>query len=214
MRLLARAFGFAVLVAGAMLPIASQSQVVPAAKGGGSQINVYGLYALVKTDFNATFNYPPGNVPPPTNASKGWNNGFSAGADFRLGRLSFGQPALGIRFTYTDGNYGSQRTFEFGPEMHYIYRRFRPYGDFLIGPGNITYKTGQTDNSIVSEFGGGVDYHKNRKLKFRLVDFQYQFWDLGTHYYPPGTLPGVPGTSVDTKLNPYSLSFGLLIRVR
>ena len=50
--------------------------------------------------------------------------------------------------------------------MHYIYRRFRPYGDFLIGPGNITYKTGQTDNSIVYEFGGGVDYHKNPKTKF------------------------------------------------
>ena len=45
----------------------------------------------------------------------------------------------------------------FGPEVHYIYKRFRPYGDFMIGPGNITYRTGQTDNSIVYEFGGGVE---------------------------------------------------------
>ncbi len=102
----------------------------------------------------------------------------------------------------------------FGPELHYIYKRFRPYGDFMIGPGNITYRTGQTDNSIVYQFGGGVDYHKNRSLNFRMVDFQYQFWDLGNHYYPPGFLPGQPGVYVDTKLKPYTLSFGVLIRVR
>ena len=78
----------------------------------------------------------------------------------------------------------------FGPELHYIYRKFRPYGDFMIGPGNITYHSGQTDNSIVYELGGGVDYHKNRTLNFRMIDFQYQFWDLGNHYYPPGLLPG------------------------
>jgi hypothetical protein len=197
-----------------MLPIASHAQVVPAVKGGGSQINVYGLYALVKTDFNAAFDYAPGNVPPPTNASQGRNNGFSAGADFRLGRFAFGQPALGTRFTYSDGSFGKQRTFEFGPEMHYIYHHFRPYGDFLVGPGNITYKSGQTDNSVVYEFGGGVDYHMSRRVNFRLVDFHYQLWNLGTHYYPAGTLPGVPAASVDTKLNPYSLSFGLVIRVR
>ena len=96
---------------------------------------------------------------------------------------------MGTRFTYSTGTYGKQRTFMFGPELHYIYKRFRPYGDFMIGPGNITYRTGQTDNSIVYELGGGVDYHKNRWLNFRMVDFQYQFWDLGNHYYPPGFLP-------------------------
>ena len=87
-------------------------------------------------------------------------------------------------------------------------------GDFMIGPGNITYRTGQTDSSIVYELGGGVDYHKNRWLNFRMIDFQYQFWDLGDHYYPPGFLPGQPGVYIDTKLKPYTLSFGVLIRVR
>jgi hypothetical protein len=37
---------------------------------------------------------------------------------------------------------------------------------------------------------------------------------LGNHYYPPGFLPGQPGVYVDTKLKPYTLSFGVLIRVR
>ncbi len=215
MRLLSRALAFAVLVALAILPNASHAQVVPAIKGGGSQINVYGLYTLVKTDFNSTLDYPPSNPPPSsTNDANGWNQGFAAGADFRLGRFVFGQPAVGARFTYSTGTFGKQRTLVFGPELHYIYRRFRPYGDFLIGPGNLTYKSGQTDNSIVYEFGGGVDYHKNRTLNFRMVDFQYQLWDLGNHYYPPGFIPGAPGVYVDTKLKPYTLSFGVLIRVK
>jgi len=215
MRLLSRALALAVLVAGAMLPKASDAQVVPAIKGGGSQINVYGLYVPVKTDFNSTLDYPPGAPPPSsTNDADGWNQGFSVGADFRLGRFVFGQPALGTRFTWSTGTFGKQRTLLFGPQIHYIYKRFRPYGNFLIGPGNITYRTGQTDNSIVYDFGGGVDYHKNRTLNFRLIDFQYQLWDLGNHYYPPGFLPGQPGVYIDTKLKPYTLGFGVLIRVR
>jgi len=215
MRLLSRALAFAVLAGAAILPNALNAQVVPAIKGGGSQINVYGLYTLVKTDFNSTLDYPP-KAPSPDNTfdANGWNQGFAGGADFRLGRFVFGQPAIGTRFTWSTGTYGKQRTFVVGPELHYIYKKFRPYGDFLIGPGNITYRTGQTDNSIVYEFGGGVDYHKNHIVNFRMVDFQYQLWDLGNHYYPPGFSPGQPGVYVDTKLKPYTLSFGVLFRVR
>jgi hypothetical protein len=216
MRPLSRAaLAFAFLVAGAILPIASHAQVVPAIKGGGSQINVYGLYVPVKTDFNSTLDYPGGAAPPADLFdANGWNQGISGGADFRLGRFIFGQPALGARYTYSSGTYGKQKTFMVGPELHYIYGRFRPYGDFLIGPGNITYKSGQTDNSIVYEFGGGLDYHKSRRLNFRLIDFQYQLWDLGSHYYPPGFMPGAPGQTIDTKLKPYTLSFGVVIRVK
>jgi hypothetical protein len=94
MRLLSRALAFAVVAAGAILPNALNAQVVPAIKGGGSQINVYGLYTLVKTDFNSTLDYPPGHPPPSnTNDANGWNQAFAGGADFRLGRFVFGQPA-------------------------------------------------------------------------------------------------------------------------
>jgi hypothetical protein len=47
-----------------------------------------------------------------------------------------------------------------------------------------------------------------------MIDFQYQLWDLGNHYYPPGFLPGQPAVYIDTKLKPYTLSFGVLIRVK
>jgi hypothetical protein len=216
MRLLSRSLAFAVILAGSMLPNASEAQVTPAIKGGGSQINVYGLYTLVKTNFNSTLDYPPGHpLPNSTNNADGFNQGFAGGADFRLGRFVFGQPALGVRYTYSTGTFGKQKTFVVGPELHYIYRRFRPYGDFLIGTGNITYKSGQTDDSIVYEFGGGVDYHKSRRLNFRIIDVQYQLWDLGNHFYPPGFGgPGTPGVYIDTKLKPYTVSAGIVIRVR
>ena len=64
MRLLSRALASAVFVAGAILPNALNAQVVPAIKGGGSQINVYGTYTLVKTDFNSTLDYPPKSPEP------------------------------------------------------------------------------------------------------------------------------------------------------
>src|ERR1700688_2232018 len=81
MRLLSRALASAVLVAGAILPNALNAQGVPALKGGGSQINVYGTYTLVKTDFNSTLDYPPKSPEPSSfNDANGWNQGFSAGA--------------------------------------------------------------------------------------------------------------------------------------
>jgi hypothetical protein len=118
MRLLSRALAFAVLVAGAILPNASHAQVVPAIKGGGSQINVYGLYTLVKDrlQFHARLS-SPSSSPSNTFDANGWNQGFAGGADFRLGRFVFGQPALGTRFTWSTGTFGKQRTFVFGPEL-------------------------------------------------------------------------------------------------
>jgi hypothetical protein len=198
-------------MAGTLLPTVSQAQVVPAIKGGGAQINVYGLYTAVKTDFNATV--PPQQAS--VNDANGYNQGGAVGADFRVGRFIFGWPAVGVRYTYSTGDFGKQKTFMAGPELHYIYKHWRPYGDFMVGAGDITYRQGQTDNSIVYEFGGGLDYHKrNHRLNFRLIDFQYQFWDLGNHYYPPGFIPGSPGGFADTKLKPYTLSAGILIRVK
>jgi Outer membrane protein beta-barrel domain len=216
MRLLSRSLAFAVLLAGAILPNVSQSQVVPAIKGGGSQINIYGLYSLVNPDGKGALDYPPGTSFPASvvNSVGSWNQGGSVGADFRLGRFIFGQPALGVRYTISTGNFGKESTYVFGPELHYAFGRFRPYGNVLLGVGDVTYHgTNFEDNSIVYQFGGGVDYHVNRRLSLRLVDFQYQLWNLGTHEYPAGFLPGQPAVSIDTKLQPYSLNFGIVFRV-
>jgi hypothetical protein len=217
MRLLSRSLALAVLAAGAVLANVSQSQVIPAIKGGGSQINVYGLYAGVNPNGSSTLNYPQG-VKYPSGAfnTSDWNEGGSVGADFRLGRLWFGQPAIGARITFSTSSFGKENTYMFGPEMHYVFGKLRPYGDFLLGKGDITYKNsagqdGFTDDSVVFEPGAGVDYHLNHRFSVRLFDFQYQFWNLGTHTYPAnGT---TPSQTFATKLEPWSLSVGVLVRI-
>ena len=215
MRLLSRSLAFAALLAGAILSNVSQSQVVPAIKNGGSQINVYGLYSLVNPDGKSTLDYPPKATFAPSveNTFGSWSQGGAAGADFRLGRFAFGQPALGARYTYSTGNFGKETTYMFGPELHYEFGKLRPYGNFMIGKGDITYPTKFHDDSIVYQFGGGLDYHLNHRWSLRLVDFQYQFWNLGTHEYPAGFLPGQPAMAIDTTLKPYTLNFGVMFRV-
>jgi hypothetical protein len=217
MRLFSRSLAFAALLAGAiLLPNVSQAQVVPAIKNGGSQINVYGFYSLVNPDGNSTLNYPPGSTFAKSvkNFVGSWSQGGGVGADFRLGRLYFGQPALGARYTYSTGNFAKETTLMFGPEIHYAFGKLYPYGDFLVGKGDITYDTTNfKDDSIVYQFGGGLDYHVNHRFSVRVVDFQYEFWNLSTHNYQAGALPGQPAVAIDTTLKPYSLNFGIAFRV-
>ncbi len=215
MRLHSKVLAFAFVVAGALLPNVSQAQVVQALKGGGGQINVYGLYSLVNPDGKSTFDYPQGTHFTNYGNATSWNQAIAMGADFRLGRFAFGQPAIGARLTYSYGPFANESTYMFGPEVHYMWRKLRPYGDFFIGKGNIDYKgTSFKDDSIVYEPGGGVDYHINRRWSIRLIDFQYQFWNLSTHFYPAGFVPGAPAQYVDTTLKPYTISFGVLFRVK
>src|SRR5271155_1398558 len=122
MRLLSRALAFAVLAAGAILPSALNAQVVPAIKNGGSQINVYGLYSLVNPNGKGALDYPPHVTFPPAvvNQAGSWSPGaFTVGADFRLGRFAFGQPGLGVRYLYSNGNFAKETSYMFGPELHY-----------------------------------------------------------------------------------------------
>lgn len=217
MRFLTRSVACAIIVAGALLAATSQAQVVPAIKGGGSQINVLGFYTLMNPDGKAGLNYPPGTTfssSQKDNAGK-WNMlSGGVGADFRLGRFIFGQPALAARYTLSSSTSAKETTYLFGPELHYEFGKLRPYGNFYIGPGDITWGgNGFKDNSIVYDFGGGLDYHLNHLVNIRLADFQYQIWNLSTHTYPANLLPGEPEVSFPTKLRPYTLNFGLTFRV-
>lgn len=214
MRLLSRCLAVAAAIA--ILPSLSQSQVVPAIKGGGAQINVYGLYALVNPDAKATLNYPPGTkYPSGYDNTNDWNQGFTFGGDFRLGRFAWGQPALDARYTRSTSTWGKESTYLFGPEIHYQWSRLRPYGGYMIGKGDLQYGSdGMKDDSIVNQIGGGVDYHMSFRWSIRLIDFQYQFWNLGTHHYQAGLLPGQPAYTFATTLKPYTLGFGVTFRIK
>jgi opacity protein-like surface antigen len=58
------------------------------------------------------------------------------------------------------------------------YAKFRPYGKFIMGFGNIDYAAPAHpyhETRTVTSMGGGVDYRVFRKVWAR-VDYEYQFW--------------------------------------
>ena len=117
MRLLSRALAFAVLVAGAILPNASDAQVVPAIKGGGSQINVYGLYVPVKTDFNSTLDYPPAqsSAQPTSSMPMAGTRGFPSALISAWGGSCLASRRSGRASPTAPATTGSQRTFDVWP---------------------------------------------------------------------------------------------------
>lgn len=81
--------------------------------------------------------------------------------------------------------------------------KFRPYGKFLIGFGNIDFGNYEItppkrlhDTRTITALGGGVEYHAYRNIWAR-GDFQYQMWpDFWKNTTPAGAL------------NPYGFTAG------
>lgn len=64
----------------------------------------------------------------------------------------------------------SRDTLLFGPRASISYRRFRPFGEFLVGIGYQSDKGGGISNSdltFATAFGGGVDYKLVRSVSLR-----------------------------------------------
>jgi len=186
-------------------------QVTAAARGGGNQANVFGMFTINQPDYGEQFTY-----------------GGTFGADYRMGNYKIGQPTIAARLSFVPGGLVGEYSYLFGPEFHMRGRRFRPYADFHLGVGNITYKKGTEENytppppypttlppissrtGFTYEFGGGVDYRLARNYGIRLVDFQYQFWDMGTgDVFRTGKPPIINGPITYT---PYQISFGAYYR--
>ncbi len=57
------------------------------------------------------------------------------------------------------------------------FHRFQPYVKVLVGDGlfNFPYNYAHGSYFVVAP-GGGVDYHLNRRISFRLADVEYQDW--------------------------------------
>ena len=159
-----------------------------------------------------------------------WTYGITAGADYRFGNWSLGQPAIAARLSFVPwGSEIGEYTYLFGPEYHMRGRRFRPYADFHLGISNITYAKGKTEENYIPppsypttlapissrtgfayEFGGGVDYRMERNYGIRIVDFQWQSWSMGDgDVFRPGKPPIINGPITYT---PYQISTGFYYR--
>jgi hypothetical protein len=115
------------------------------------------------------------------------NNGVAFGFDFTHYFKFPVVPSLEARANLANGSIVSERSYLFGlradPKLH---GRFHPYGDFLIGPGNLHYAQPPApgyvgDNSIVKSIGGGVDFDVLSHFQVK-ADVQYQFWNFGSNY--------------------------------
>jgi hypothetical protein len=87
------------------------------------------------------------------------------------------------RVNLTNGTDVKERTYLIGLQAKKtFYNRYHPYIDFLAGTGTIHFNTRATgyvgDNSIIYNFGGGVDIDLVHNIAFR-ADYQHQLWSLG-----------------------------------
>jgi hypothetical protein len=68
-------------------------------------------------------------------------------------------------------------TYLIGPRYSRYYGKFQPYAKVLVGLGQFNYPYNYAKESdLVVAPGGGFDYRLTRRIRFRAVDFEYQFW--------------------------------------
>ena len=191
--------------------IHASGQVTAATRGGESQANAWGMFTFNYPDYASSFTY-----------------GGTFGADYRVGGFHLGQAGIAARISIVPGGIVGENSYLFGPEFHMRGKRFRPYADFHIGWGTISYSKGTEENytppptyplqpapissrsGLAYEFGGGVDYRLGRKYGLRLADFQYQFWNVGTgNVYRSGSPTIINGPIT---YSPYQISTGFYYR--
>jgi len=73
--------------------------------------------------------------------------------------------------------------------------RFQVYAKFLAGFGHANMDFGLAQaNSMVIAPGGGVDFLLNRRVHFRLADFEYQRWPQAVY----GSTPSFASTGISS----------------
>jgi hypothetical protein len=83
----------------------------------------------------------------------------------------------------------NENSYSIGPRVPVgTFKRFTPYGKFLVGMGSGSFLTGRT---TVLTYGGGVDYRLSNRFSIRAVDFEYQTWYVQPHLNPYGGSAGI-----------------------
>ncbi len=123
-----------------------------------------------------------------TGLFSGRNLGITAGVDLGFRPFHTFYPSLEVRGTYpvSKGNVDSERNILSGIKISKRYGRFHPYGDFLVGRGQINYGNGgyaapdfqsyyvyvQSVSNVFSP-GAGLDLQLDRQFSVK-VDGQFQ----------------------------------------
>ena len=128
-------------------------------------------------------------VMPQPDFYKNNQKGYVFGADYTR-FMHFGlDPSIELRalISPVDEEVG-ENVYSGGIKLEHRFRRFHPYGDFLVGAGTIKfnqsnffygYNNGRrSDNSTVLTYGGGVDVDVWRNWGLK-GDFQDSHWNTG-----------------------------------
>jgi hypothetical protein len=120
------------------------------------------------------------------------NAGATVGLDLNIGQFFHRfDPSLEVRAMGSGGRANQQIVYSAGPRIEANYGRFHPYVDYLVGYGVVKFNKPANpaytqDNSIVTSFGGGLDFALTRSWAVR-VDAQSQSWDIGGATFSPLT---------------------------
>ncbi len=152
-----------------------------------------------------------------TNILGGRNLGITAGADLAFMSFRRYRPVIEARGTYPihGGQIDAQKNFLAGLKVERVFGRLHPYGDFMVGRGQIDFQNKGlqignliylSSTSTIFSPGVGVDYDVTPNWAAK-ADFQYQFWDV-----PFGTVNGTPSTTVTGTIHPKVLTLGAVYR--
>lgn len=158
---------------------AAGAQALPTATGPGAYVIVGGTYSDFQGDYGQRK-----------------ISGASVYVDSNL-QWRWGIETEGRRMMYP--NFGeSQSTLLAGPRWSFHPKGFVPYVKFLVGGGRFEfpYGYGYGDYFVMAP-GAGVDLRVGRKIRVRLIDFEYQDW---------------PGFTYGT-IHPYGISAGISFQV-
>ena len=138
-----------------------------------------------------------------TGLDRGKNLSITAGGDLGLPPWHGLRPSVEVRGTYPvdDGQVDSQRDVLGGLRVDFLLNhRLHPYGDFLLGRGQMNYGSGgyyfgnfvyALTTTYIGAGGGGIDYELNRHFGVK-VDAQVERW--GAAPTPSGHVLATAGT--------------------
>jgi len=161
----------------------ARAQVVPAAVGSPFRLQAGALGSMYQPDYADEFI-----------AQTSPNRLYGVGAffDVRLNRwVQIEGEGHWLRFNQYRGI--NEDNYLIGPRVApWEFHGLVPYGKVLVGLGTGSFLTG---NTLAAAYGGGLDYHLNRRFTLRCVDFEYEWWN------------------VNPTLNPYGGSVGIAYRI-
>jgi hypothetical protein len=96
------------------------------------------------------------------------------------------------------------KVYSAGPRYHMnLGSRLQPYAKGLVGVGQFNFPYNYAHgNYLVITPGAGVDYRLNHRIRFRIVDFEYQLWPKFNY-----------GAASNTFMSNPSVSTGIRVRI-